>query len=99
MSMIGLSRSAWASVEEKIYGAQVSLSVYIGMTRASLEGAFPLFQRIPFVSLFAAFIVVFFIQSLIFTLVSVGKIFSILSLLPSLFWGVVAYIPVFNKLA
>ena len=97
MSIIGLSRAASASVEEKIYGWQVSLSVYLGMARATIENAFPIITRIPFASLLGAFVFVFTIQSIIFVIALATKIFSVVWVLPALFGGVLAYVPIVNK--
>lgn len=95
--MISLSNAALARVEEKVYGLQVSLSVYIGLVRASLQEKVPLLNKHPFVAIFVALCVVFFVQILILLITLFTKTLAFIWMLPALFGSVLAYVPLVNK--
>lgn len=97
MSMIGVTRAALASVEEKVYSFQVSLSVYIGLVRASLQDKFPVLSKHAFLALIVAVGVVAFVQTLILAITFVTKTLSIVWMLPALFGSILAYVPLVNK--
>lgn len=97
MSMISASRSALASVEEKVYGFQTSLSVYIGLVRASIQDKYPLLQKHALLALFAAFGVVVFVQALILVITFFTKVISVAWLIPALFAGLLSNLPILNK--
>jgi hypothetical protein len=97
MSMIGVSRSALASVEEKAYSLQVSLSVFVGLVRASLQDQIPLLSKHPVIAVAAACVLVVFIQFLILGIAVVSKLLTLFWLLPALVGGLLAYVPLMNK--
>lgn len=97
MSMISASRSALASVEEKVYGFQTSLSVYVGLVRASIQDKYPLLQKHALLALFVAFGVVVFVQTLILVITFFTKTFAILAMVFAVFGSLLAYVPILNK--
>lgn len=97
MSMIGVTRAAYASVSEKIYSAQVSLSVYVGLVRASIQEKIPFLSKHRYTSILLALFVVAGIQSIMVMIVFASKLFSMAWVLPSLIGGLLAYVPLVNK--
>ncbi len=97
MSIIGLSRSASAQLEEKWYSFQTSASVYVGLVRASLQDKFPLLSKHPVFAILAAVAVVCLVQSLILGITLITKTFALVWMLPALFGSVLAYVPLVNK--
>lgn len=95
--MIGVTRTALASVNEKIYGAQVSVSVFLGLVRASLQEKIPFLNKHPLLAIAAASVLVVFVQFLIFGIALVSKLLAVFWLLPALVGGLLAYIPLVNK--
>lgn len=95
--MIGVTRAAYASVEEKVYSFRVALSVYIGLVRASLQDKFPVLSKHAFLALVAAVGVVVFVQTLILAITFITKTLSFVWMLPSVIGGLFAYVPLFNK--
>ncbi|MFH0970830.1 MAG: hypothetical protein V1776_05235 [Candidatus Diapherotrites archaeon] len=81
MSFLAFFHSASAHVEEKIYCFRVSLSVYIGLVRASLEEKWPFLSRHRITGVLLALSIICFIQFLIgiiFLLKSGGKLFFLI---------------------
>ncbi len=97
MLMIGLSRAALARIEEKMYSLQVSLSVYVGLVRASLQEKIPLLNKHPLLAVFAAVGLVVLVQLLILIIALFSKTLAVVWMLPTLFSGVLAYVPLVNK--
>lgn len=95
--MINASRSALASVEEKVYGFQTSLSVYLGLVRASIQERFPFLQKHALLALLAAFGVVAFVQTLILVITFFTKAFSLFAMVFAVFGSLLAYVPILNK--
>lgn len=65
MNVRALFHTASAQIEEKIYGIQVGLSVYVGLVRASLQEKIPLLQNHVWAAVGVSLFVVLAIQSII----------------------------------
>ncbi len=68
MNVSALFHTASARIEEKIYGIQVGLSVYVGLVRASIQEKIPLLQNHVWAAVGISFFVVLAIQSIILIL-------------------------------
>jgi hypothetical protein len=65
MNVLALFHTASARIEEKIYGIQVGLSVYIGLVRASLQEKVPLLQNHVWAAVGLSILVVLAVQFII----------------------------------
>ena len=97
MSMIGLSRSAYAQFGEKWYGFQTSASVYVGLVRASLQDKVPWLNKHPIFSILIAVGVVVFVQALILVIIFFTKTFAMFAMVFAVFGSFLAYVPILNK--
>lgn len=88
MNVLALFHSASARVEEKIYGIQVGLSVYVGLVRASLQEKVPLLQNHMWAAVGLSFFIVIVIQSIIFLVAAVSFFISLLGSVPRTIHGV-----------
>lgn len=73
MNVLGLLHSGFARFEEKIYGIQVGLSVYVGLVRASVQEKIPLLNNHVWAAIGLSIIVVLAIQLIIVLLALFSK--------------------------
>jgi hypothetical protein len=82
MNVLALFHTASARIEEKIYGIQVGLSVYIGLVRASLQEKVPLLQNHVWAAVGLSIVVVMAIQTIILLVSIFSRAVSLLGSIP-----------------
>lgn len=87
MNVFALFHSASARIEEKIYGIQVGLSVYVGLVRASLQEKIPLLQNHVWAAVGISIFVVLAIQSIILVVALCSGLISLISTTPRVIRG------------
>lgn len=85
MNVFALFHSASARFEEKIYGIQVGLSVYVGLVRSSLQEKIPFLSHHLWAAVGISLFVVVGIQSVILVLSLLSAFLSFLGSIPSAF--------------
>ncbi len=87
MNVLALFHTASARIEEKIYGIQVGLSVYVGLVRASIQEKIPLLQNHVWAAVGISFFVVLAIQSIILLVALFSGFISLIGSVPRLVQG------------
>jgi len=82
MNVLALFHSASARIEEKIYGIQVGLSVYVGLVRASIQEKVPFLQNHVWMAVGLSLVVVFAIQFIILLVATFAFLLSTTAGLP-----------------
>lgn len=87
MNVLAVFHTASARIEEKIYGIQVGLSVYVGLVRASLQEKIPLLQNHVWAAVGVSIFVVVAIQSIILLVSLFSGLVSLIGRLPRTIHG------------